>query len=182
MGLIYDRQNIHNREVARVKYSQEELLEEQSLASSLNNSLPRPLDLTDYQPVADRTAKKIRNQRIISENIAFGTHLHGYPVVGVNDARYKTYRLRHQEVKEAEEKYEKIVEGRSNLSTPLASYQKLLSLVGGQSIPEHAVNDFKHRTTIDLGYRNKAKKSKIDQFISEWSQSIPFSWIAEKAQ
>merc|ERR1711974_129532 len=84
LELIYDRQNIHNREVARVKYSQEELLEEQSLASSLNNSLPRPLDLTDYQPVADRTAKKIRNQRIISENIAFGTHLHGYPVVGVN--------------------------------------------------------------------------------------------------
>merc|ERR1712137_1007029 len=81
LGMIYERQTWHNREVARVKFSQEETLENQSLASALNSSLPRPLDLTDIQPLTDRAAKKIRNQRIIAENIAFVTHLHGYPVV-----------------------------------------------------------------------------------------------------
>ena len=49
------------------------MLEEQSLASQLNNSLPKPLDLSDFQPISERSARKIRNQRIIAENIAFAT-------------------------------------------------------------------------------------------------------------
>lgn len=68
---IFNRQEHHNREMARIKYSQEEVLEEQTLVAALNNSLPRPLNLSDFQQVGDRVSEKIRQQRIIAENIAY---------------------------------------------------------------------------------------------------------------
>lgn len=68
---IFNRTALHNREVARVKFSQEEAMEDQSLASVLNRDLPRPLNLSDFQTVVQRNNRKIRNQRIIAENVAF---------------------------------------------------------------------------------------------------------------
>uniref|UniRef100_A0A7S4HLW0 Uncharacterized protein n=1 Tax=Vannella robusta TaxID=1487602 RepID=A0A7S4HLW0_9EUKA len=153
---IFDRQTWHNRQVAKVKYSQEESMEEQSLATALNNSLPRPLDLTDFRPLTDRAASKIRNQRVIAENLSFASAALGFPIVGVNDARYKTYKLRRQEIKEMEEQYETIKNERSaNFGDTEATYRKLLNLYADETLPESATEDFKLRATAELLYQHE---------------------------
>ena len=70
---MYERTLLHNSSVARVKYAQEEVVEEQSVARYLNSTLPRPLDLSAIQPLTKTLHNKTRQQRIIAENVAFMT-------------------------------------------------------------------------------------------------------------
>lgn len=181
---VYERTLLHNSSVARVKYAQEEVVEEQSVARYLNSTLPRPLDLSAIQPLTKTLHNKTRQQRIIAENVAFMTQYLDIPPVGLMDARYKTYQLRHQELKDMEAEHQ-AVQGEFEKKTgssdeDLNVYRRLLALADNYNMPTNAKDAFKYRTTVDIGvYQQEADANTYSRsrLLSPWLQSALFRWI-----
>lgn len=61
--------------VSKVKYDQEEVAEKRTEAHVLNESLNRPINLSNNNLVADLATIKAREQRIVADNAAYITQL-----------------------------------------------------------------------------------------------------------